>query len=250
MDLNDAAKNEFEGADLEALREYCDRLKIDYHPNMNADTLRKRLTAALGEYRETHGEEPEGLDVSSQREKIKELVGYNLRSTGKWEGKRRRIRLQRSMSHDNTSRPQFFAWGRLHVYVPFGVDVDIPYPIYDILKNTRGKKLERKRRVDDNGRVYFEEVWSDTERFMYSDMGDTPETINRPASEHERIRMLHDLTDGFKGYGERQFRAMCAALHITPRKDWVPEDFRSAVLQRVGLAEAHVDLSMPEEAVA
>jgi hypothetical protein len=136
------------------------------------------------------------------------------------------------------------------VYVPFGVQCSIPYPIYNILKDTTGKQLVRKRRVDDDGRIYYEDTWVSTERFMYSDLGDDPETIDRPASEHERIQMLHALTDGFKGYGERQFRAMCDALHIRPGKEWVAEDYKNAVLQRVGLVGSRVDLSMPEEAVA
>lgn len=250
MDLNEAAKNDFDGADLDALRTYCDRLDIEYHPNMNALTLRKKLTEALGEYRETHGDEPEGLDVSSKRARIQELVSFNLKATGAWEGKRRMIRLHRSMSHENTTRPQFFAWGRLHVYVPFGQDVAIPYPIFEILKNTTGSKLQRKRRVDDDGRIRFDDEWVPTERFMYSDLGDDPNTINRPENENQRIRMLHDLTNGFEGYGERQFRAMCAALHIRPQEDWGVADFKGAVLQRVGLSQTRVDLSMPEEAVA
>jgi len=250
MDLNEAAANEFEGADLDALRSYCDRLGVEYHPNMNASTLRKKLTAALGEYRETHGDETEGLNVASQQTAIKKLVSYNLKSTGAWEGKRRMIRLHRSMSHDNTSRPQFFAWGRLHVYVPFGQDVAIPYPIWNILKDTTGKRMDRKRRVDEDGRIRFEEVWAPTERFMYSDMGDDPVTADRPEDEIQRIRMLHDLTDGFKGYGERQFRAMCNALHIRTVEGWSPTDHKNAVLMRIGMSDTHVDLSTPEEAVA
>lgn len=250
MDLMKAAENEFEGADLDALREYCERMGIEYHPNNNADTLRKRLTAALGEYREVSGEDTDGLGVSSQQQKIKALVGINLRSTGKWEGRRRMIQLHRSMSNENTSRPQFFAWGRLHVYVPFGVACSIPYPIWNILKDTSGKKMERKRRVDDDGRIRFEEVWVNNERFMYSDMGDDPATAHLPVSELDRISRLHDLTNGFKGYGTRQFRAMCLALHITPQADWEPQDFRNAVLRRCGLTDSHVDLSTPEEAAA
>ena len=250
MDLMKAAENEFKGADLEALRAYCERMGIEYHPNHNADTLRKKLTAALGEYHEVSGDEPGGLEVSSQQRKIQKLVGLNLRPTGTWEGRRRMIQLHRSMSTDNTSRPQFFAWGRLHVYVPFGVPCSIPYPIFNILKDTSGKKLVRKRVVDSEGRIRFEDVWVNNERFMYSDMGDDPETLDRPVSELDRITRLHDLTDGFKGYGERQFRAMCSALHITPKVDWVAEDFSSAVLNRCGLTGSHVDLSAPEEAAA
>lgn len=251
-DLKKAAEHEFAGADLESLREYCDEMGVEYHPNMNADTLRKRLNQALGEYREDAGDDnqPLNIDVSDRQARIKELVSYNLRSTGRWEGKRRVITLTRSMSHDNTTRPQFFAWGRLHCYIPFGERVAIPYPIYQILLDTRGKQLHRKRRVDDEGRVFFEEEWRPTERFMYSDFGDDPETINRPEDERDRLRMLYNLTDGFNGFSTRQFRAMALALHIRPEKDWDAADFKGAVLSRIGMVGSRVDLSTPEEAVA
>lgn len=251
MDLLKAAAIEFDGIDLEALRSYCERLEIDFHPNMNASTLRNKLTAALGEYQELSGKEPgEPLDVPSRDAEIRKLVGYNLKATGIWEGKRRTLQLHRSLSHDNTTRPQFFAWGRLHCYVPFGVVVSIPYPIWNVLLDTAGKKLERKRKVDDEGRIYFKDNWVPTQRFMYSDMGDDLETADRPASERERVSRLHDLTNGFENFSERQFRAVCLSVHISPKPEWTVADMKGAIMARCNIAHSHVDLTKGEESVA
>ena len=247
MDLLTAAANEFDGADLDALRDYCTRLEIEFHPNMNASTLRGKLTAALGEYQEMSGKEPNvPLDVPSRNAEIKKLVGYNLRATGNWDGRRRVIQLHRSLSHDNTTRPQFFAWGRLHCYVPFGIQVEIPYPIWNVLVDTSGQKLERKRKVDDEGRIYYKDNWIPTQRFMYSDLGDDPKTADRPTGERERIARLYDLTNGFENFSERQFRAMCLSVHVSPKKEWSPADMKGALMARCNIAQSHVDLSVGE----
>jgi len=251
MDLLKAAANEFDGADLDALREYCERLEIEYHPNMNASTLRNKLTAALGEYQELSGKEPgKPLDVPSRKEEIQKLVGYNLKATGSWEGKRRVIQLHRSLSHDNTTRPQFFAWGRLHCYVPFGIQVEIPYPIWNVLLDTAGLRLERKRKVDDEGRIYYKDHWIPSQRFMYSDLGDDPATADRPTGERERISRLYDLTDGFENFSERQFRAICLSVHVSPRETWSVADMKGAIMARCNIAQSAVDLTEGEETVA
>ena len=251
MDFNKAAENDFRDAELEELRAYCDHIKLEYHPNMNADTLRKKLTAAMGEYRELSGDEPgQPLVVPSQQAEIRALVGLNLKPTGRWEGRRRRITLHRSLSHDNTSRPQFFAWGRLHVYVPFGVECSVPYPIFNILKDTTGQKLERKRTVDDEGRIFYRDVWIPSQRFMYADHGDDPDTVRLPESEIDRIARLHRLTDGFAGFSERQYRAICTTLRLTvPVTSGIP-GMRGAIEARCGIASSPVDLSTPERTVA
>lgn len=247
MELLTAAENQFADADLETLREFCERMGLAYHPNNNADTLRKKLTAALGEYNEISGDEPGvPLDVPKRQARIKTLVGYNLKPTGRWEGKRRKIILLRSMSHDNTSRPQFFAWGRLHLYVPFGVECSVPYPIFNILKDTSGKRLERRRRVDEDGRVYYEDNWVRNERFMYTDLGDDLETADRPDSEIDRMAKLHRLTNGYEGFSERQFRAICSTLHLAIKPHWGPLDMKGAIETRCGLSDAAVDLTTPE----
>jgi len=251
MDLLKAAANEFDGVDLEALRSYCERLEIEFHPNMNASTLRTKLTAALGEYQELAGKEKaKPLDVPSRKAEVKKLVGYNLKATGNWDGKRRVIQLHRSLSHDNTTRPQFFAWGRLHCYVPFGVVCEIPYPIWNVLLDTAGNRLERKRKVDDEGRIYYKDNWVPSQRFMYSDMGDDPKTADRPESERQRIARLYDLTEGFLNFSERQFRAMCLAVHVSPRETWTVADMKAAILARCNIAQSLVDLSEGEDSVA
>ena len=249
MNLLKAAENEFAGAELAALREYCTQLGIEVHPNNNAETLRKKLTAALGEYREVAEGAHVSPDTKSKPPEVppaQALMRLNLRPSGLWGGRRRVIQLHRSMSHDNTVRPQFFAWRMLHCYIPFGVQCEIPYPIWNILQDTRGKKLLRKRRVDEDGRIYYKNDWISTERFMYSDLGDDPTTIKLPVDEINRLQMLYKLTDEFSNFSDRQYRDMCHRLHIPNNAEWDTNDLSVAVLGRLGLGEGVVDLSMAE----
>lgn len=257
MHLLEAAKTNFKEASLEDLRAFCERLGIEASPQCNASTLRNKLTAAFSDYLEVSAPAP-ALSRDERREHrflapkdataaIRELVGINLKQTGKWGGKRQRIILARSMSHENTSQPQFFAWGRLHVYIPFGIEADVPYPIYGILLNTRGKRVKQRQvRDDESGRLFMKTDWVDSQRFMYQDLGVTPGTEDLPENERDRIRMLHHLTEGFKNFDERRYRALCKRLNLRPphpKAPWGKPEMRGAVLARCGLASDTVDLT-------
>ena len=258
MDLMEAAEKGFDGAEIEALRSYCDRLGLKYSKNNNADTLRKKLQKAMGEYNETFVGDDEEADAPAAKSKAgkKEdqklaqamgLTNLNLRSQGKWGGRRRMIVLHRALEHDST-RPQFFAWGQLHCYVPMGVQCSIPYPIWNILQATTGKRLIRRRKVDEDGRIYFKEEWVPSQRFMYTDMGDDPETMNLPTGMIDMVQRLYALTDQFKGFSERQFRELCSRLKVDAKPDWDAADMRAAVVGACGLESGRVDLSRPEVA--
>lgn len=252
-DIKTAVENAFEGADLEALRGYCDRLRIEYSKNHNATSLRKMLNAAMAEgsahYSEALNSDVDIMSAEEKQDRARELVGLHLTAQAGWQGKRRLIILHRAMQHEST-RPQFFAWGRLHCYVPMGTEVAIPYPIFNILKNTAGTRLVRKRRVDDEGRVYFQDQWVPTQRFMYSDLGDDPETANRPESMIDMVRELHGLTNGFDGYSLRQLREICRRLFLSEEEGWERIDFLAAIKAKCGLASARVDLGKADIAQA
>ena len=248
----DAAETAFQGADLESLRDYCTRINLEFSKNHNAATLRKMLIAATAEgsshYGETVAEDDESVAEANRLEAVG-LTKLNLRSQGGWQGRRRVINLHRCMDHEST-RPQFMAWGRLHCYVPMGVECAIPYPIFEILKLTAGKRLVRKRKVDDEGRIYYEDHWVPSMRFMFSDMGDDPNTADKPTDMLDMLGRLHDLTNEFKGYSEPQFREMCNLTAVRIKKQWTPEDIKNAVLERIGKRGGRVDLGAPDLAQA
>lgn len=250
MDLMKAAESGFDGADIDALRAYCDRMGIKYAMNNTADTLRKKLKKALGEYNEVveeTGDENTESSIDPKHAEAMGLTNLNLRSQGKWDGKRRKIVLHRAMDHESTF-PQFFAWGRLHCYIPFGIEADIPYPIFNILKDTAGSRLIRRRKTDEDGRIFFQEEWVPTQRFMYTDMGDDPDTMHLPDSMRDMVRRLFKVTDEFAGFSERQYRELCTRLLIDIKRTWEAVDMRAAIIARCQLGSGRVDLSRPEAA--
>jgi len=246
--ITEAAETGFAGADLEALRAYADSVGLEYTKSHNATTLRKMLSEAMGEgstyYGETIVEDEDGL-AEAKRLKAMGLSKLNLRSQAGWEGRRHMVQLHRAMQHEST-RPQFFAWGRLHCYVPMGVPVAIPYPIWEVLKLTAGNRLVRKRKVDDEGRIHFENSWVPTQRFMYSDLGPDPETAHLPKNMLDMITQLHEATDGFKGYSVRQLREICKRVGINVKKDWEPLDLHGAIDAKCGKAAGRVNLGEPD----
>lgn len=252
-DLNTAIQNGFEAADIDALRNYCDRVGIAYSKSHNVNTLKKMLIAAVAEGSKHYGESfDEAVNIMTPDEKqieISRLVKLNLKAQAGWEGRRRKIILHRAMAHEST-RPQFFAWGRLHCYVPMGVECSVPTPIFNILVNTAGQRLTRIRRQDDEGRIYFEDKWVPTQRFMYTDLGDDPATAHLPESMIDMVRMLHGLTDGFEGYSVRQLREICSRLFIGVKEGWERADFLGAIEAKCGLSAGRVDIGSPDIARA
>jgi len=249
--VTEAAQTGFDGADLTALRGYCERLGLKFSKSHNGATLRKMLIDAMSEdsdhYGEVVEETPEDI-ADAKRLKAMGLARLNLRAQAGWQGRRRMVILHRSMDHEST-RPQFMAWGRLHCYVPMGVECAIPYPIWNILQLTAGKRMVRKRKTDDEGRIYFETSWVPSMRFMFSDLGDDPKTADKPKDMLDMLAQLCELTDEFKGYSEAQFREMCHLTAVRIKPDWGPEQIKLAVMERIGVRDSRIELGAADGGV-
>ncbi len=243
MNFKDAAEVKFEESSRDDLVVFCDTLQVEYLPQNNAKSLRKKLLEALGVYHEliVGGE---GLDSTTvlpqlpsvQQMDVDTLVALNLRSQGKWQGKRRRIVLHRALDYESIIFPQFFAWEGLHVYVPFGVVCDIPWTIWSILTQSNdGKKLYRRRKQDEEGRIHYEDEWLPTQRFMITDYGVTPDTEHLPEDIQHQMRMMWEATDGFDGYSENQFREICRLLRIAIPEEWKTQDMKMQIKRIIGL---------------
>lgn len=242
MNFKSDAENKFKDCDRETLVQYCDMWGLEHKPNHGAAHLRKLLLEGLNQYHETvnlaPGEKAIETNPMPEHKRLtpEEIVGLNLRSQGHWQGKRRRITLHRAMEYESTVFPHFFAWEGLHCYVPFGNPVDIPYAVYNILMEANtGKKLVRKRKVDEEGRIFYEETWVPVQRFMFTDHGVTPETEHLPEDIQDQMRMLWEATNGFDGYSASQFRQICRMLKIRVREDWKSPDMKGAVKRLLGL---------------
>lgn len=252
MNFREAAEERFENCERDELVQFCDILGVEYLPQNNAKHLRDKLLAALGEYHEIVNPGSKDQQVFHEPPKelpkldAKVLSGLNLRSQGYWQGRRRRITLHRVMEYESTIFPHFFAWEGLHCYVPFGQQVDIPYSIWNVLQDAnRGERIVRKRRVDDDGRVFFVESRVPVQRFMITDHGDTPGTEHLPTDVQDQVRMMWQVTNEFDGYSATQFRAICRLLKITVLEEWKASDMKMAIKRLVGLQEGS-SLSEPE----
>jgi hypothetical protein len=243
MNFKAAAEERFENNTREELAQFCDMLGVEYLPQNNEKTLRKKLLDALGQYHEvTHGG-PKGESVTKLPDlpdkatlDAATLIGLNLHSQGGWQGKRRRISLHRALEYESTVFPHFFAWEGLHCYVPFGVTCDVPYPIWHVLQSANtGKKMQRNRKVDSEGRIYYEETWVPTQRFMVSDYGVTPGTEHLPEDVQDQVRKMWHLTDEFDGYSAAQFRQLCRMLKISVPADWRTPEMKHAIKRLLGL---------------
>jgi len=243
MDLKTAAENDFEHCERDELVVFCDVLGVEYLPQNNAKALRKKLLEQLGRYTELlaggTGDDKSAPAFEGEDLDVDELTSLNLKAQGKWQGRRRRIVLHRAADHVSTF-PQFFAWADLHCYIPFGEECAIPFPIWNILdETTRGQRLIRKRRVDEDGRIYYEEVWVNSQRFMFSDLGDDPETAHLPRDMHEQFRWMHHKTDSYDGYSLQQFKDMCRMLKVPLTQDNVRTykmaDYKRRICSTIGL---------------
>lgn len=244
MSFKTDAEKKFEDCSRDVLAKYCDLWELEYKPQHGAPALRKLLLAELKSYHEVVQPAPGEAAIQVQpipehkQLSAAELIGLNLRSQGHWQGKRRKITLQRALEYESTVFPHFFGWEGLHCYVPFGVQADIPYTVWNILQEANsGKQLIRQRRVDADGRIYYQEKWVAQQRFMLVDHGVTPGTEHLPEDIRDQVRMMWHKTNSFDGYSATQLRQLCRMLRLTVRDDWKAPDMKAAMKRLIGLSE-------------
>jgi hypothetical protein len=252
MDLRNAAENLFADCERDELVGFCDQLGVEYLPQHNGKHLRVKLLEQLGVLTEViaaHTQEKTALaeapDYDGGDLTMEQLAAINLRPQGKWQGRRRMIVLHREADH-TTAFPQFFAWEDLHCYIPWGVEAPIPFPIWNILfSTTQGKRLIRKRRVDEDGRIFYEEHWVNSQRFMFTDLGDDPVTAHLPRDIQEQFRWMWHKTEGFDGYSLRQFQDIARRLkiHVPRDQTWQLHDYKNKIAGLLGANKD--DLSVP-----
>lgn len=239
MDLKTAFEKQFVGLGREELLNFCDTLGVAYVPQNNDKSLRKKLLEIMGDYRELlitdEGVAPAGDAEVPEQLDIDTLAQLNLRAQGQWQGRRRNIELHRAFDYESQA-PQFFGWGNLHVYVPFGGVNPLPYPIYNILSDTaKGERLVRRRNVDHDGRIFYREEWVPAQRFMFTDHGDDPTTAHLPTDLQHQTRMMWDMSGGFKDYSLLQFRDLCRRLRIPATDEWKGAEMKARIKAVIGL---------------
>ena len=243
MDLRKAAENKFEGCERDELVVYCGVLAIEVKEGHNTGHLTKKLLDTLGQYNEFSLADPREAQAEAKQLADMNLADLNLSSTGAWQGKRRVVTLHRAAAYDSAF-PLFLAWENLHVYMPYGVQAALPWPIWKILKETsNAMKLLRKRHIDDEGRISYREEWVPDQPYMYTDEGDDPDTAMLPGTIVQAVRQMYEASEGMTKYNKRQLIEVCRRLRIGVRRDWADHDIIMAIQSVLSIPISMDDLA-------
>lgn len=205
--MEEALKTGFATSTREELLEYCQLMGIDkINPQGTIQSLVDAINAALGFA-------PTGAPDARRPAPPKSAVipPVNLTPHGKWGGRRRRIILPRPEG-STLARAKGFGWnGKATFYVPYDETVAIPYPIYNILKDTKKPRPKRVEMRNPDGSTEMTTGW-DHNSIPFTDLGDDPVTAHLPTSLTE---WYQDKGQQFYfNLGERDLRTVASKLDI------------------------------------
>lgn len=253
MNIFEESETGFVNTKREDLEQYARIIGVELKGNLKDDTLRQRLLEKLGKQSmiamENNGPveaaEFDGVGITD----IDELFKLNLTGRGKWEGRRRKITVARPDAYEG-KLPQFVKWGRQAVWIRYDEEVSVPYPIWNILKDAKPKRLFQRRSMGEDGMYRIQNQFKPYDRFRISDHGDDPATRDLPVNQKHQYRALAKMTNGFTQYkGEPISKGQLLMLADRVRslkpnrmRDWDQEAIRAALLgyvgEQVGLAAA------------
>ena len=241
LNLAEAIANNFATCNREQLEAFAEMMEIDFHPNIADERLRDRMLDRIGKTLN----QGEPLEISSDpsaeafevrapdkytTKDLNELMALNLTPNGKWEGRRRKVSVPKP---ENLKGQQAhpFSWGKHMVMVPWNVPVSVPYPIYEILRNGQSFQIEQERTTDKRGTPKIINHRVEEMRFRYADMGDDPETLNRPTSQREQFRKVAEATEYFKDWNRAQLARLCKRLALRYERGIDTAEIRDLVLR-------------------
>jgi hypothetical protein len=174
-------ERKFEGLTRAELRQAGAELGCTFGPNMNESTMRIRLCEKLGEgIPNAPNLEPDQTPAGPVR--MKRMQRPRLAPGDAWEGKRQRVRVNRSKDEETHSAFVLYWNGAARAF-PYDQVIDMPWPYWVHLRDIKVGKLFQDKVRDADG------VWtSNTNRevftplFSYTDMGVTPGTEHLPES--------------------------------------------------------------------
>lgn len=177
--IEDAIATRFENSTREELLDYCEQLGIgDVRQSAEMRSLKDRILAQLGMVERTPGE----VTRTQQRFSSKILPDVNLTPQGRWGGRRRRVRVPRPTTATKSERAIPVGWnGKATFWIPFDEPCALPWPIYQILMQTRSRRAVQKEVDGPNGIKEITTAW-EFDDFMLVDYGDDPSTAELPSS--------------------------------------------------------------------
>lgn len=177
--IEDAIASRFENSTREELLGYCEELGIgDVRPGTELRSIKDRILAQLGMVERASGDKTR----TAPRFASKILPEINLTPQGRWGGRRRRVRIPRPATATKSERAIPIGWnGKATYWIPFDEPVALPWPIYQILMQTRAKRPVQRETDGPNGVKEITTAW-EFDEFLLQDMGDDPATADLPSS--------------------------------------------------------------------
>ncbi len=139
----------------------------------------------------------------------------NLSPNGQWQGKRARIK--RTVTGHQDIGGALFRWNGWPTLIPLDREVDVAWPIWEILKGTVGVRVEVEQVEDprDKGKINNIINQSKYNKYPYQFMGVTPGTEHLPESAWEYT--LDQYVEGFEGFTARMWRQLCALWEMNDK---------------------------------
>lgn len=197
----------------EASREEMDKAyeikKGHASPMIDDEALRVALVAMYqpdetGEIRTMHP--PASRDTTPGRAAVQKAAGRipNLRPTGKWEGRMRRVTL-RKFSENSPDYAVTLGWEGVKWTPPMDVPVDMPWPYWQSLYETdfiddRSDAVTKWPRDEETGKISCIRTSRRLKTQRYEDHGDVPGTEDLPRDYAEFFQREAKRTHCFRDY--------------------------------------------------
>lgn len=244
--LAEAIATNFVHCDRPALEAYAEMMEVKHSPKIGTETLRERMMETVGKTLDA-GQAVEAAEDPKARpfevvppeeyssEELNNLMQLNLTSNGVWEGRRRKITLQKP-DYMKGQQAHPFTWGRSQTMVPWNTQqpVSVPYPVYNMLQSMVHKELEQERTTARDGTPKIVNHYIDVKRFQWGDYGDDPETLHLPRSQKEQFRAVAEACGYFEDWNRTALARLCRRLRVRYPRGTELEEVREMILLKLG----------------
>lgn len=235
--LLDWSRASFVDLDRDQLKQAANMLGVEFAPQTNNDTLRKKLCEAIGTVDSTLDTPTVNLirqEVPATKLSL-QTTPPNLGPSGRWGGRYRRVRLVRTDFYKNFNAFPI-SWEGALKYFHFDTEIDMAWPYFEALRNMRETTITKVLSADGRS-AETREVTNQV--LPFSDMGDTPGTESLPTSMVEYVQRVAKGNDFFAATPRRDLVRIMRWLHgqsaNVTTKDMSDDEIRDSILSFIGV---------------
>lgn len=214
------------------LRQACQHLQIDIAAGDTIERLTQRLLDHDGA--QTHKASAGPLAENAIARGLRAMP--ELRKLTSWGGRRRRIQVMPRAGEDGDQHFHISWEGEAYRLDPKLEYQDVPWPVYEALKNATTADLRTKWKPEDRT---MDRWWIKSPRFPFVDMGDTPGTSDLPIDARDWY-VRHAIANGdYAEWDKDELEPVFAALTDQQRPNERDRDrnanyWRREILQMLG----------------